>query len=74
MTSSEIRGRRMVGLFLLGLLFFNFPILSLFDQATLIFGIPVFFLYLFSVWLLFVLLLFVISQSTPHTQYHEDRR
>jgi len=67
MTRNEIKGRRMVGLFLLGLLLFNFPVLTLFDRAEFIFGIPALYFYLFVSWILFILLTFLIAQSRPST-------
>lgn len=74
MTRTELKGRRMVGLFLMGLFLFNFPILSLFNRSTLIYGIPVLVLYLFSVWILFILLILVISLSKPRTPFPNTRR
>ncbi|GAB6905491.1 conserved hypothetical protein [Desulfosarcina cetonica] len=61
MTRDKINGRRLVGLFLLGLLLFNFPLLSLFNRPVLVFGIPLFYLYLFGVWSVMILLMIVIS-------------
>jgi len=74
MTRTEIIGRRMVGLFLLGMSIFNFPVLSLFDRSVLVFGIPVLFLYLFSAWILFIFLMLIISLSNPHTLFSDRRR
>jgi hypothetical protein len=74
MTRNEIKGRRMVGLFLLGLLLFNFPILSLFDRTDFFYGIPILYLYLFLSWILFILLIFLIAQSRPHTLLSENQK
>ena len=63
MTGDEMNARRMVGLFLLGALIFNFPLLSLFNRPVLILGIPVLYLYLFGAWLLIVLLMLILSRS-----------
>lgn len=46
--------QRLVAVFLLGWVLFTFPLLSLFNRAELVFGVPVFFAYLFAVWALFI--------------------
>ncbi len=48
-----------MALFVLGLLFFSPPILSLFSIEGFIFGIPLLYFYLFSAWAVFILLLFL---------------
>ncbi len=50
MKRPEIAGDRMVGLFLLGALAFNAPILSVFSADAFIAGIPVLYVYLFVTW------------------------
>ncbi|MBF0167790.1 MAG: hypothetical protein HQL45_09180 [Alphaproteobacteria bacterium] len=47
----------MAGLFLLGLLLFLPPILTLFSRPILVFGIPLFYLYLFLAWAALIFLL-----------------
>jgi hypothetical protein len=42
--------QRFVALCLLGALLFNYPFLALFNRAALVFGIPIFYVYLFVVW------------------------
>ncbi len=73
MTRDKINGRRLVGLFLLGMLLFNFPLLSLFNRPILVLGIPVLYLYLFAVWSLIILLILIISSSKPETQLPDHR-
>ena len=65
MNRDKINGRRLVGLFLLGMLLFNFPLLCLFNRPSLLWGIPVLYLYLFCAWTLIVFLMFIISISKP---------
>ena len=48
------RGERLVGLFLLGCLLFNFPLLALFNVKGAIFGIPLLYAYLFAAWALLI--------------------
>lgn len=50
MQRSVISGQRLVALFFVGLLLLNYPVLSLFDRAVEVFGIPLLFLYIFVVW------------------------
>ncbi len=65
MTREKINGRRLVGLFLLGMLLFNFPLLYLFNRPELVLGIPVLYLYLFVAWSLVILLILTISRAKP---------
>ena len=44
------RSERLVALALLGLLLFNYPLLSLFSTEGTILGVPVLYAYLFTVW------------------------
>jgi hypothetical protein len=63
MTSLAAKARRLVGLFFLGAVFFNYPILSLFNREVLFFGIPVLYLYLFGGWALLILLTALATRS-----------
>lgn len=65
MTREKINGRRLVGLFLLGWVLLNFPILCLFNRPVLALGIPVLYLYLFGVWSLIILLIMLVNRSAP---------
>ena len=69
MTRDKINGRRLVGLFLLGMLLFNFPLLHLFNRPVVVLGIPVLYLYLFAAWSLIIFLILTISRSKPDTQF-----
>ena len=50
MTKESVRNRRLVGVFLLGIILFNYPVLSLFNLSYLVFGIPLLYLYMFFAW------------------------
>lgn len=52
-----MKRQRLIALFVLGLLLFNYPLLSLFSVDALLLGVPVLYLYLFSAWGGFVWLL-----------------
>ena len=51
-----LTGERAIGLFLLAFLALNPPILSIFSAETILFGIPLLYLYLFGVWGLIIAL------------------
>jgi hypothetical protein len=52
-----VKNQRLGGLFLLGVLLFNYPLLALFSRATEVFGIPLLYVYIFGAWALFIGLL-----------------
>jgi hypothetical protein len=73
MTDDKINGRRLVGLFLLSMLLFNYPLLCLFNRPILIMGFPLLVLYLFGTWTLIILLMLIISRSkseVPKPTHH----
>jgi hypothetical protein len=53
----EAKAQRLVALFILGCLLFNYPILSLFNVAATAFGVPVLYAYIFAAWALLVALM-----------------
>jgi len=56
--------QRLAAVFLLGWILFNFPILSLFNHAGAVFGVPVLYAWLFGAWLgLIGLMAWVVEQS-----------
>jgi hypothetical protein len=63
MTRDTIHGRRLAGLFLLGISLFNFPLICLFNRPVLALGIPILYLYLFGAWTLIIILILIISRS-----------
>jgi len=56
MTKSSRRGQQLVGLFLLGCLLFNYPLLTLFNVRATVLGIPALYAYLFCAWALLIAL------------------
>ncbi len=56
MTRDSKKNKRLFALFLLGCVLLNFPILSLVNLETLIFGLPLLYVYIFSVWCLLIAL------------------
>jgi hypothetical protein len=59
------RGQRLIGIFLLGLVLFNFPILALFNVGSTVFGVPVLFAYLFLAWAALILLMYLAIDRVP---------
>ena len=59
-----VKSQRLVALFLLGVLLFNYPLLALSSRATQLFGIPLLYVYIFGAWALFIALLaFVVERK-----------
>jgi len=50
MRKPSLRAHRIVSLFLLGCLLFNYPILALFNAGATAGGVPVLYVYLFVAW------------------------
>ncbi len=50
MKRTNVRNERLVALFLLGLLLFNYPLLAMFNSPALVLGTPKLYLYLFVAW------------------------
>jgi multisubunit Na+/H+ antiporter MnhE subunit len=59
------RGERLVGLLVAGAVLLNFPLLSVFSVKRLIFGIPLLYVYLFSVWVLLIVVMALILRERP---------
>ena len=57
MTRSTFTTQRLIAVFLVGLLLFNYPLLALFNRAADTFGIPVLYAYLFGAWAALIALL-----------------
>ena len=54
MSAPGRKGPRLVGLFLLGCLLFNYPLLTLFDRPAMVAGVPLLYAYLFGAWLVLI--------------------
>ena len=63
MNRSTQIGQRLVGIFLLGCVMFNYPVLFLFNRADELLGIPLLFAYIFGAWALLIgLMAYVIEK------------
>mgnify|MGYP001805057788 CR=1 FL=1 len=47
---SSNRNAKLVGVFFLALLVFNFPLLEIFGKEKLVFGLPLLYVYIFVAW------------------------
>lgn len=57
-----VQAQRLVALFVLGCLLFSFPLLALFNTGGTVFGIPLLYAYLFSVWALLIVLMVLVVE------------
>ena len=55
-------GPRLLALFLLGCLLFNYPLVALFNVSATLLGIPVLYAYLFTAWALLIVLAAVLME------------
>jgi len=61
---TSMKGPRLVAVFLLGVLLFNYPLLALFNRTVLVFGVPLLYAYIFAAWgLLIGLAALVVERS-----------
>ena len=56
MRKTSRRAHRLAALFLLGCLFFSYPLLAVFNVHATIFGIPLLYGYLFAAWAFLIVL------------------
>jgi uncharacterized membrane protein len=56
------KNERLVGVFIVGIIVLNYPVLSLFSKVKLVFGIPLLYLFLFLVWAIFILCMALILE------------
>ena len=62
MPKSTRRGQRLVGLFLLGCLLFNYPMIVLFNVRSTVLGVPLLYAYLFAAWAMLIALVALIMK------------
>jgi hypothetical protein len=63
MNTEPTRTKRLIGLFLLGYLLFSPPIISLFNLPHLVLGIPLLYGYIFTSWVLLIILVALIVRA-----------
>lgn len=63
MNKNQQKGQRLVALFFLGCLLFNYPFLYLFSQDSTLWGLPILYIYIFTTWAALIgLMAFVIER------------
>ena len=60
---SAAKGQRLIALFVLGCLLFNYPVLSLFNVPGEALGVPVLYVYIFAAWALLVGLMALVVEA-----------
>jgi len=65
MIDEKSKTTRFVGLFLLGNFLFCYPVLTLFNTTAAFLGIPIFFFFMFSAWLVLIGLMIICAESNP---------
>jgi hypothetical protein len=63
MDDRDVKGQRLIALFVLGCLLFNYPVLSLFNVAAAVFGVPVLYAYIFVAWALLIVLMALAAET-----------
>jgi len=63
MNKPNVKGQRLIALFILGNLLFNYPMLALFNRPDTVLGIPVLYLYVFGAWATLIVLLVCIVEK-----------
>ena len=63
MQRAEAKGPRLIALFVLGSLLFNYPVLSLFNLPAEALGVPVLYAYIFAAWALLIALMAFATES-----------
>jgi hypothetical protein len=63
MSEFQSKGQRFVGLCMLGLLLFNYPILALFNLSGTVFGVPVLYAYIFIAWAALIALMALVAEA-----------
>ena len=63
MNRFESRGQRFVAVCMLGMVLFNYPILTLFNVPGALFGVPVLYAYLFIAWAALIALMAYLAES-----------
>jgi hypothetical protein len=64
MALNNNKNKRLVGLFFLGGLLLNYPLLSLFNFKKSFYGIPLLYLYIFLIWFVLVFLIGFATRPT----------
>ena len=64
MTTGAVLTWRLIGLFILGCVLFSYPVLTMFSVKTMLFGIPLLYLYIFISWMMIIVFLYLVSRKS----------
>jgi hypothetical protein len=62
---SKLKRQKLVAASILLFVAFTYPIVSIANQATLIAGIPILFLYILIVWIIAIIILYRLADHSP---------
>lgn len=62
MNRHTLTGQRLLALFLIGCLLLNFPMLALFSTDSMVWGIPLLYVYIFLCWALVIAIMTLIIE------------
>lgn len=63
MENKNRKSMQLVGVFFLALVFFNYPIMSLFNTGAFMMGVPLFYICLFTGWSVIILLILLTMET-----------
>jgi hypothetical protein len=63
MNSNNRKSMQLVGVFFLGCVLFNYPILTLFNIDVFVMGVPLFYICLFAGWAALIALILLITET-----------
>ena len=63
MRGSQSKEQRLVAVFILGCLMFNYPVLALFNRPETALGIPLLYAYIFAAWAALVVLMALVVRK-----------
>lgn len=66
------QNERLIAVLVIGFILLNYPLLSLFSKVKLIFGVPVLYLYLFLIWIIFIGCVAIILEKTKSPSIFTD--
>lgn len=71
--NKQDRQARLIGIFLMAVLLFNFPLLGIFDKGEKWGAVPALFLYILIAWVLLILLVFLVMRDIPGPSGRQDK-
>jgi len=73
MNSKNRKSMQLVGVFFLGCVLFNYPILTLFNIDAFVMGLPLFYICLFAGWAVLIALILLITETGQKKKNTDSR-